>query len=99
MKNILRNKIFDVIKKYKTFFILFVLFNIISNSINDFIIPKKIGELINKLDSNALNFEIVNNIILLVVLYIIFDLFTRYMYIFSFTKSKYRIFKDSFSYL
>lgn len=99
MKNMLKNKIFDVIKKYKFFFTLFILFNIISNSINDFIIPKRIGELINKLDSNTLNFEIVNNIIILVILYIILDFFTRYMYIFSFTRSKYKIFKDSFSYL
>ncbi len=41
MKNILRNKIFDVIKKYKFFFTLFILFNIISNSINDLLYLKK----------------------------------------------------------
>lgn len=86
-------------KKYFPYFILFILFNIVSNYINDITIPKYIGLIIESIKINFNYFDIQNLLLLVVicnVLYIIFDVFTRYSYILSFTKTKNNIIKTLF---
>ena len=86
-------------KKYFPYFILFILFNIISHYINDITIPKYIGLIIESIKTNFNHFNIQNLLLLVVicnVLYIAFDVLARCFYILSFTKTKNNMIKTLF---
>lgn len=86
-------------KKYFPYFILFILFNIISHYINDITIPKYIGLIIESIKTNFNHFNIQNLLLLVIicnVLYIAFDVLARCFYILSFTKTKNNMIKTLF---